>query len=68
MNATQTIRTTRQPGEPWEILAAAAYLHISDRHLRRLIDEGHVKSILFGRRRMISDNEMTRISNEGTGN
>lgn len=68
MIATQTKPATHEPGAPWDILAAAKHLHISDRHLRRLIDEGKVRSIRLGRRVMIPDAELQRIANEGTGN
>ena len=68
MTSIATLQSTRKPGAPWPILDAAAHLSISDRHLRRLIDEKKIAVIRYGRRIMIADAEMSRISNEGTGN
>lgn len=62
-----TATPPRHPGEPWEITEAARHLHISDRHLRRLIGIGRVKSIRLGRRIMIADDELRRVAREGTG-
>lgn len=55
----------RQEGAPWSIRDAAEYLGVSDRHLIRLIDDGKVKSFKLGRRRLIADSELRRISEGG---
>ena len=68
MIAAPAKQTARQPGQPWSIDDASRHLGISDRHLRRLCDLGRVKTIAYGRRRMIPDAELQRIANEGTGN
>ena len=58
---------TRQDGAPWGIKDAASYLGVSDRHIWRLIDEGKIKSIRLGTRRvMIPDQEIRRVAQEGT--
>ena len=60
-------KSSRRPGAPWPILDAAAHLGISDRHLRRLIDEQRIRVIRLGRRVMVPDAEMRRVADEGTG-
>jgi excisionase family DNA binding protein len=55
----------RPPGAPWPLDEAAAFLRISERHLHRLIDRKQVRSVKLGRRRLIPDAEMQRLSREG---
>lgn len=53
------------PGAPWPIDEAAAFLRISERHLYRLIDGGKARSFKLGRRRLIADVEVQRLAREG---
>ena len=55
-----------EPGAPWTIPDAANYCAVSDRHLRRLIDEQKVRAIRLGRRVLIPDAELRRLASEGT--
>ncbi len=57
--------TSRQPGAPWPLPEAGAFLSVSTRHLIRLIDASKVKSIQIGRRRLIPDSEVQRLAREG---
>ena len=52
-------------GAPWPFADAARHLHISLRHLIRLADAGQIRSIRFGRRRLIPAVEMDRLAQEG---
>lgn len=52
----------RQAGSPWPVADAAKFLHISARHLIRLMGEGKVTSFTLGRRRLIADAEVARIA------
>ncbi|MDY3560225.1 excisionase family DNA-binding protein [Gemmata sp. JC673] len=56
---------SRAPGSPWPLDEAAAYLHISARHLQRLIDASKVRSVRLGRRRLIPDAEVQRLARNG---
>jgi len=56
----------REPGAPWTIGHAARHLQISDRHLRRLIEENKVRAIRLGRRVLLTDAEVRRLATEGT--
>lgn len=56
---------TRPAGAPWPISDAAAFLTISERHLHRLLDAGKVRSLRIGRRRLIPDSEVQRLSTHG---
>jgi excisionase family DNA binding protein len=62
---TTTPPATRQPGSPWTFLEAAEHLKVSDRHLRRLADEGKLRTIRFGRRRLIPAIEVERVARDG---
>jgi excisionase family DNA binding protein len=55
----------RPSGAPWAFADAAQFLSVSLRHLIRLADANKVKSIRFGRRRMIPDSEVQRLASEG---
>jgi excisionase family DNA binding protein len=57
--------TDRPEGAPWPIADAADYLCVSLRHLVRLADAQKVKTIRFGRRRMVPDFEVRRLAAEG---
>ena len=61
----ELIRPPRPPGAPWPIDEAASYLAISSRHLHRLLDANKVRSVRFGRRRLIPDAEVQRLAQEG---
>jgi excisionase family DNA binding protein len=61
----KTTDETHSAGSPWALRDAAKWLGISERHLRRLIDLGKVKSISLGRRVFISAAELRRIAAEG---
>jgi excisionase family DNA binding protein len=63
----QTTESTRPAGAPWTIRDAAAYLGVSARHLARLIEMDRIRAIRIGRRVMISDAELRRVAQEGTG-
>jgi excisionase family DNA binding protein len=56
---------TRSPGSPWPIADAAQYLHVSTRHIHRLLDANKVRSLRLGRRRLIPDAEVQRLAREG---
>jgi len=56
---------TRPAGAPWPIPDAATFLTISERHLHRLLDAGKVRSLRIGRRRLIPDSEIQRLSTQG---
>lgn len=58
--------TTHTAGAPWSVRDAANFLGVSARHLARLIDEGKIASIMLGRRRLIADGELLRVSQNGT--
>jgi len=60
-----TSKNTRPPEAPWPVLEVAQFLTISERHLRRLIDAGKVRTIRIGRRRLIPANEVARLANSG---
>jgi excisionase family DNA binding protein len=63
---TTSARSTDRPeGGPWPIADAANFLCVSLRHLVRLADAQKVKTIRFGRRRMIPDAEVRRLATEG---
>ncbi len=64
MNATPS-EPRRADGQPWPILDAASFIGISDRHLRRLIDAGSIRTIRFGRRVLVPDAEVRRIAEQG---
>jgi len=53
-------------GSPWPLIDAARYLKVSHRHLVRLIDADKVKTIRFGRRRLIPAAELERLALEGS--
>ena len=55
----------RVPGSPWSIQDAAEFLHVSKRHIHRLLDAGKVRSLRLGRRRLIPDAEVQRLAREG---
>lgn len=57
--------TDRPPGSPWPIPDAAEFLHVSARHLHRLLDANKVRSLRLGRRRLIPDDEVRRLAREG---
>jgi excisionase family DNA binding protein len=52
-------------GAPWPFADAAKHLNISLRTLIRLADAGRIRSIRFGRRRLIPAQELERIASEG---
>jgi excisionase family DNA binding protein len=52
-------------GAPWPFADCASYLSVSLRHLIRLADANKVKTIRFGRRRLIPDSEVQRLATEG---
>ena len=52
-------------GKPWSIADAADHLGVSDRHLSRLVKDGKVKAARFGRRLLISSDEVARLSRDG---
>ncbi|HVK16388.1 MAG TPA: excisionase family DNA-binding protein [Fimbriiglobus sp.] len=56
---------TRAPGSPWSINDAAQFLHVSTRHLHRMLDGNKVRSLRLGRRRLIPDEEVRRLAREG---
>jgi excisionase family DNA binding protein len=56
---------SRAPGSPWSIQDAAQFLHVSTRHIHRLLDAGKVRSLRLGRRRLIPDAEVQRLAREG---
>ena len=68
MTAT-THQTQPQParaaGSPWPIYDAAQFLHVSTRHLHRLLDSNKIRSLRLGRRRLIPDAEVQRLAREG---
>ena len=55
----------RAPGSPWPINDAAQFLHVSTRHMHRLLDANKVRSLRLGRRRLIPDAEVQRLAREG---
>jgi excisionase family DNA binding protein len=63
--ATSANATARPEGAPWPIADAADYLCVSLRHLVRLADAQKVKTMRFGRRRMVPDDEVRRLAAEG---
>jgi len=64
----EQVATDTLAGRVWDISDAARHLHISSKTLRRLIAKGNVRTVRLGARRLvISDLEMQRILNEGTG-
>jgi excisionase family DNA binding protein len=58
--------TVRPPGAPWSMSEAATYLQVSVRHLQRMADAGHAKSIRIGKRVLIPDTEVRRLAENGT--
>jgi excisionase family DNA binding protein len=57
---------TRPPGAPWPLDEAAEFLHVSKRHLNRLIDGRKAKALRLGRRVMLADSEVRRLAEQGT--
>lgn len=55
----------RAQGSPWPIADAAKFLHVSTRHLHRLIDANKIRTIRLGRRRLLPDSEIQRLAREG---
>jgi excisionase family DNA binding protein len=55
----------RPPGSPWPIPEAARFLAVSPRHLWRLIHNGEVRSIRFGRRVLVPAEELERLAKQG---
>lgn len=64
-NPTMPDPSVRPPGSPWSINDAARFLHVSTRHLHRLLDVNKVRSLRLGRRRLIPDVEVQRLAREG---
>lgn len=56
----------REPGSPWPLDHAAAFLGISKRHLIRLIDDGKARALRLGRRVLVADAELRRLAEKGT--
>ena len=65
MTATTQPQPARAPGSPWSIQDAAEFLHVSTRHIHRLLDANKVRSLRLGRRRLIPDAEVQRLAREG---
>jgi excisionase family DNA binding protein len=59
------VPTIRPAGAPWNFVQAAKYLNISLRTLIRLADANRVRSIRYGRRRLIPAAELERLASEG---
>jgi excisionase family DNA binding protein len=57
--------TTHTPGAPWEVLELARHLRVSERHVRRMVADGRIRSIRLGRRVLIPDDEVQRLVREG---
>jgi excisionase family DNA binding protein len=64
-NTTTRGTPDRQPGAPWSFQEAAQFLGISTRHLHRLADLKKVRTIRLGRRRLLPDDDIRRLANEG---
>jgi excisionase family DNA binding protein len=58
-------KTDHVPGAPWEVDAAADYLSVSAKHVRRLIADGRIRAIRVGVRVLVPDTELQRVANEG---
>ncbi len=68
MSESASVLTANRPvGAPWPVPDAAAYLSVSARHLRRLIEAGDVKVVRLGRRVLIPADELNRIASQGCG-
>jgi excisionase family DNA binding protein len=52
-------------GQPWTLDEAAAYLRVCRRHLVRLADDGRIRTIYVGRRRLVPYAELMRVAAEG---
>jgi excisionase family DNA binding protein len=59
------LNSARPCGAPWSISEAAKHLGLCERTIRRLIENKRVRAIKFGRRLMIPDQEIKRISETG---
>jgi excisionase family DNA binding protein len=57
----------RQPGKPWTLEEAAAFLGRSRTSLHTWIAEGRILAIKHGRMTSIPDAEVQRLATEGTG-
>jgi hypothetical protein len=53
------------PGAPWDFYAAGEFIGLAPTTIAKLAKSGLIKAIWIGRRRFISDSEMTRILAEG---
>lgn len=65
VTATKPVPDSHPPGAPWWVADAARYLGVSERHVRRLADDGRVKTIRIGRRLLLPDSEVARLAAEG---
>ena len=54
------------PAPPWPLAEAWRFLHVSERHFRRLIRAGKVRSIKIGERVLVPDAEVRRVAEHGT--
>src|SRR4051794_17590161 len=54
-------------GAPWSVPDAAAFLSISAQALEKMLQRGQCRGIKLGRRRLITDAELQRLAQEGTG-
>ena len=52
-------------GAPWRMAEVAAFLGLSVRTIYRLADAGQVRTVTFGRRRLVPDVEVRRLATEG---
>ena len=55
----------REPGRPWSYPEAADFLGVCEATVARACRDSRIKSIAFGRRRLIPDDELRRVAREG---
>lgn len=55
----------REPGRPWSYAEAADFLGVCGATVARACRDARIKSIAFGRRRLIPDDELRRVAREG---
>jgi len=55
----------REPGRPWSYAEAAEFLGVCTATVARACRDARIKSVAFGRRRLIPDAELRRVAAEG---
>ena len=55
----------REPGRPWSYAEAAEFLGVCTATVARACRDARIKSVAFGRRRLIPDAELHRVASQG---